>query len=183
MWPWRETPSTSLVGLAGLRVINVADLAAPVEVGFYDTPGDAQGVAVAGSFAYVADGSSGLHVVNVANPAAPTEVGFYDIPGDAQGVAVAGNHAYVADVYSLRVIDVANPAAPVEVGFCDIYGAWDVAVAGNHAYVASYRALRVIDVANPAGLSRSGSTPRRCWPRAWRWWEIAPTSRTPPVYG
>ena len=72
-------------GTAGLRVIDVANPAAPAEVGFYDTPGDAQGVAVAGSFAYVADGSSGFRVVNVANPTAPIEVGFYDIPGERPG--------------------------------------------------------------------------------------------------
>ena len=40
---------------AGLRVINVANPANPVEVGFYDTPGYAEGVAIAGSTAYVAD--------------------------------------------------------------------------------------------------------------------------------
>ena len=74
---------------AGLRVINVADPAAPVEAGFYDTPGYAQGVAVVGKLVYVADGSSGLRVVNLANPAAPVEVGFYDTLGEARRVAVA----------------------------------------------------------------------------------------------
>jgi len=66
-------------------------------VGFYDTPGKANGVAVAGNYAYVADSGSGLRVVNIANPAAPSEVGFYVTPGDAMGVAVSGNYAYVAD--------------------------------------------------------------------------------------
>ena len=64
-------------------MINVANPAAPAEVGFYDTPGYAYGVAVAGSYAYVADGDAGLRVINVANPAAPVEVGFYDTPGYA----------------------------------------------------------------------------------------------------
>jgi len=35
---------------------------APVEVGIYDTPGDAYGVGVAGSYAYVADWSADLEV-------------------------------------------------------------------------------------------------------------------------
>ena len=74
----------------GLRVINVANPAVPAEVGAYDTPGAAYGVAVAGSYAYVADYGRGLRVINVANPAAPAEVGFYDTPGIAYGVAVAG---------------------------------------------------------------------------------------------
>ena len=78
-------------------MINVANPANPVEVGFYDTPGYAHGVAIAGSIAYVADGDAGLRVIDVANPANPVEVGFYDTPGYALGVAIAGSTAYVAD--------------------------------------------------------------------------------------
>lgn len=36
--------------------MDVTNLADPMEVGFYDTPGNAEAVAVAGSYAYVADG-------------------------------------------------------------------------------------------------------------------------------
>ncbi|MBK8129377.1 MAG: hypothetical protein IPK53_10815 [bacterium] len=39
----------------GLRVVNVSDPAAPVEVGLYDMLGYAQNVGIAGSYAYVAD--------------------------------------------------------------------------------------------------------------------------------
>jgi hypothetical protein len=82
---------------SGLRVIDVSDPAHPTEVGFYDTPGYARGVAVSGPYAYVADGGSGLRVIDVSDPAHPTEVGFYDTPGYAYGVAVSGPYAYVAD--------------------------------------------------------------------------------------
>ena len=37
-------------------MIDVSTPSAPVEVGFFDTPGVARGVAVAGGYAYVADG-------------------------------------------------------------------------------------------------------------------------------
>jgi len=74
--------------------VDVSNPALPVEVGFYDTPGHAEGVAVSGSHAYVADGNEGLRVVNIANPAAPVEVGFYVTT--AYDVAVAGAYAYVA---------------------------------------------------------------------------------------
>ncbi len=40
---------------SGLRVIDVANPAAPVEVGYYDTPGSAYGVAARANIAYVAD--------------------------------------------------------------------------------------------------------------------------------
>jgi hypothetical protein len=77
-------------------VVNVSNPAAPFEVGYVDTPDVAHGVAVAGSYAYVADEDAGLRVVNVSDPAAPVEVGFYDTPGWASRVAVAGGYVHLA---------------------------------------------------------------------------------------
>jgi len=50
-------------------------------VGYYDTPGSAQGVAVSGAYAYVADYDGGLRIISVSDPAHPAEVGYYDTPG------------------------------------------------------------------------------------------------------
>jgi len=84
-------------GSSGLRVISVSDPAHPQEVGYYNTPGSADGVAVVGNYAYVADRGAGLRVIDVSNPAQPQEAGYYDTPGSAWGVAVTGSLAYVAD--------------------------------------------------------------------------------------
>ena len=48
---------------AGLLIINVSDPAHPAEAGFYDTPGWASGVTVAGNSTYVADGGGGLVIL------------------------------------------------------------------------------------------------------------------------
>ncbi|HBY94258.1 MAG TPA: hypothetical protein DEP84_09895, partial [Chloroflexi bacterium] len=144
---------TNMIRDSGLRVVDVSNPASPREVGIVDTPGQSHDVAVAGSYAYVADGESGLRVVDVSNPTSPREVGAVDTPGYAQGVAVAGNYAYVADGNSgLRVVDVSNPASPREVGAVDTPGtAWGVAVAGSYAYVADWwYGVRVVDISNPA---------------------------------
>jgi hypothetical protein len=147
----------------GLYIINVSDPAHPTQVGFYDTSGNAWGVAVVGNYAYVTVGSSGLRIINIANPAAPIEAGFYDTPGAAVDVAVVGNYAYVADGDSgLRIINVANPAAPTEAGFYDTPGSVSgVAVAGNYAYVTYAtggwdNGLRIINIANPADPAEVG---------------------------
>jgi uncharacterized secreted protein with C-terminal beta-propeller domain len=121
-----------------MRVIDITNPSAPQEVGFFDTPGLAYGLAVNGNFAYIADCDQGLRVVDISNPAAPQEVGFVDTPGMAYDVAVDGGYAYVAD-YSrgVRVVDVSNPAAPQEVGFFDTPGfAHGVAVDGDLVMVA-----------------------------------------------
>jgi putative cell wall-binding protein len=116
-------------------------------LGTCDTPSYANGVAVSGTTAYVADVSSGLQVIDVGDPAAPALLGTYYTPNQAYGVAVAGTTAYVADWDSgLQVIDVSDPAAPALLGDCDTPGsARGVAVSGAIAYVAdSGSGLQVI---------------------------------------
>ncbi len=59
--------------------------------------GTAWGVAVYGSYAYVADSSAGLLVIDVSMPSAPIEIGSYNSVGTAQGVAVSRGHVYVTE--------------------------------------------------------------------------------------
>jgi hypothetical protein len=47
----------------GLRVIDVSNPSSPREVGFYETLGLAEDVAVSGTYAYVADGEGGLVIL------------------------------------------------------------------------------------------------------------------------
>jgi hypothetical protein len=50
----------------GLRVVSIAEPTAPVEVGYYDTPGSAYAVAVSGQnheLVFVAEGDAGLDVL------------------------------------------------------------------------------------------------------------------------
>jgi uncharacterized repeat protein (TIGR01451 family) len=73
--------------------------------GFYDTPGRASGVEVAGSYAYVADGFfSGLQIIDISNPASPMLKGFYDTPDYAVVVTVVGSYIYVSDYFSLQIL-------------------------------------------------------------------------------
>lgn len=65
-----------------LVILDVSDPARPVFLGRTDLlPEGVRGVAVAGPYAYVADGYGGLRIVDVSDPTHPKEVGFYDMPG------------------------------------------------------------------------------------------------------
>jgi len=143
-----------------LRIIDISNLASPVEVGAYDTPGWAIGLAVSGDYAYVADYAQGLRVIDISNPASPNEVGSVSTPANsAFDVSVRGDYAYVADgTAGLRIIDISDPAAPTEVGFYDAPGnAQGVAVAESHAYLATYGSgLRVINIDDPAAPYEDG---------------------------
>jgi hypothetical protein len=163
--------------LWGLDVISVFTPAAPVEVGFLETPGRAYGVAIADGYAFLACGGywpeyeDSLRVVDVFTPAAPVEVGFLETPGPAYGVTIADGYAFLAcggywPEYEgcLRVVDVSTPALPFEVGFLatPTY-AWDVAVSRGYAYVAvgdrysGAGGLQVIDVSTPSAPVEVGS--------------------------
>jgi len=110
------------------------------------------GVAVVGSYAYLASGTNGLHVVDVSDPTRPRRVGGYDTKGKAWRVAVSGQYAYVADdTAGLQIIDVSDPVNPQQVGGYDTRGsALGVAVSGSYAYVADgISGLQVIDVSDP----------------------------------
>ena len=151
-----------------LVILDVYDPADVRVVGQTSPHGPVDGVAVAGSYAYVADRYWGLRIVNVANPAAPTEAGTCYTAGWVSAVAVAGNYAYLAgQAGQLYIINVANPTAPAQVSVFDRPGGWchDVAVAGNYAYVAAGSGgLRIINVSDPLHPSEVGffDTPEGC---------------------
>ena len=132
--------------------------AAPTLIGGYNTTGSSSIVAVAGNYAYVADGSNGLVIVDVSNLAAPTLKGGYNTAQYSSGVVVAGNYAYVIHidinnfgVSDLVIVNVSDPAAPTLIGRYNTAGSSrGVAVAGNYAYVTGNNGLVIVDVSNPA---------------------------------
>ncbi|MHB1034187.1 MAG: Ig-like domain-containing protein [Pirellulales bacterium] len=137
----------------------------PVRLGSYDTSGQAYGVAVSGTLAYVADADAGLVIIDVSNPTAPVRLGGCKTSGGAFDVVVSGTLAYVVDTLSrpdaiagLEIIDVSNPAAPVRLGgYVTSESACGVAISGTLAYVADGGAgLVIIDVSNPAAPVRLG---------------------------
>ena len=79
------------VGAAGLQVFDVSDPAAPTKLAMFDTPGQAQSIAVKDDLVYVADGRAGLQVVDLSIPTAPRVVGGFATERPARDVAVAGS--------------------------------------------------------------------------------------------
>ena len=122
------------------------------EIGHFDTPGSVNGVFVAGSYAYLADGDSGLLVLSISDRAHPRQIAHCGLPGRVQDVVVQGSRAYAAIGDSgLQVIDVGNPASPKLLGCARLDGssADRVTVSGKLAYaVGGSRGLSIIDISN-----------------------------------
>ena len=144
-------------GISGLQIVDISSPENPEIIGYWDdNTGNAEGVAVSGDYAYVAD--DGLYVISVTNPEHPEEVGYLDTLGYACDVTVSGDYAYVADWDSgLRVISVSDPEHPVEVGHYNTPGeARDVALSEDGLiYVADGTNVGIYRFTDPAKVDDS----------------------------
>ena len=137
-----------------LSVIDIADRANPVQVGYCDTPVWATAVAVSGAYAYVADLSGRLRVIDISDPSRPVEVGAGDTsPGDCCDVEVVGHYAYVAGVcQGVVVFDVLDPTHPIRVANCALKDATAYTLAWSGRVICvttNVGDLRIVNVDNP----------------------------------
>jgi hypothetical protein len=148
----------------GLVVLTLADPASPVPHSTWTrTQGMSRGVAVDGSYAYIADGELGLQVVDVSQVdslgISHPIVGTCDTPGYARDLFIDGAYCYIADGKSgLTAIDISDPENPRNVSTVDTPGyANSVHVLEGHAYVADWeRGVQVIDVGDPQNPQITG---------------------------
>ncbi|MBN2270380.1 MAG: choice-of-anchor D domain-containing protein [Sedimentisphaerales bacterium] len=139
-------------GRSGFQIVDISDPFAPQAIGDYRTYGPACSIAVDGSVAMVADGTS-VYVLNVSNPSAPSLVGRWESGGWAKGVAIDGAFGYVAN--GGRGLQILNLADASPAASYDTPGtAYSVAVANNIAFVADGQAgVQILNVATPSSPS------------------------------
>jgi hypothetical protein len=134
----------------------------PTLVGSYATTNSAEGVALAGDYAFVAISYDGLAVIDISDPTSPSLAGSAGTPGSGQcyAVSVSGDYAYLAG-YSegLVAFDISDPTSPSHAGTYDTPGsAYFVTVSGNYAFVADQNSgLQVIDISDPTSPTLAGS--------------------------
>ena len=99
----------------GFHLLDVSSPAVPVVRGASPTRGQAVGVAVSGSYAFVADNSLGFDVVRAIGDV--TRVGEYLADGFPRAIGAFDDLVFVADQPSgLIIVDVSVPTAPEPVG-------------------------------------------------------------------
>jgi hypothetical protein len=150
-------PDTFYVYIAAFDFFIIENCSIP-QFPYYDqrisTPGDARGIFVDNSLAYVACEQMGLSIYYAARPDSDVYlVGSIDTPSNAQNVFVEGNMAYVADGRGgLIIIDISNPAEPVITGVYDTPDyANNVWIDGQLAYVADGDGgVQILEVSDPS---------------------------------
>ena len=158
---------------SALQIYDISNPELPVLIGEEPSPESAVDVAIAGSFAYIADREAGLRIVNISDSTAPVEVGLFDaIASESMhSVATKGQVAYtgssVVGLYEvrLRAIDISNPESPGEISVfsTDLSVLSDLYVEGNRLYaigsIFNVRGdiLKIFDISTPSNPILIGS--------------------------
>jgi hypothetical protein len=159
----------------GLTIVDVSNPADPRTVGSYSQIIYADGVAVAGRYAYVAAGFAGMAVLDIADPTNPTLVGRLAFSTWENILAVSGHYIYlyswitgppIGGTQRLLVVNVADPATPTLVGSLVLAGPNSIpgrdvalAVVGSYVYLASPDGLKIVDATNPSIPKVVGTLP------------------------
>ncbi|WP_367344059.1 PGF-pre-PGF domain-containing protein [Methanomethylovorans sp.] len=148
-----------------LVVLNIADKAKPLEERRITTPSIVYGIAVSGSYAYIANGKNGLTVLNINNVSSPWITGNNDTNGIAYDVEISGKYAFVITSNGLSIMDVNDPSSPRLVSSYGTNEMSSIAVSDGYAYVISkgdqngkdYYSLLILNIADPEVPRLTGS--------------------------
>jgi len=98
----------------GLRLLDVSNPSAPIELGYLDTPGGACEVVASGNYAYLADYTD-LRIIDISDPANPQVVGI--CPIICNFLDIEGQYVFAGtENYQVKIVDVSDPAQPEVVG-------------------------------------------------------------------
>ena len=125
----------------GLAIVDIRNPTNPGVRSAFSVPGFAEGLAVAGTHAYVTynlnnstENRSGLAIFDVSDTAAPKLLADLRLPVNAAQVTLVGDLLYVAVGTGVRVIDVADPARPIDRGGVTGFPASQTVVSGATLY-------------------------------------------------
>ncbi len=154
----------------GLRIVDVSDPAAPVELGhvapefgasdiwndvkLIDGPGNTR-------YALMASSAAALVVVDVTDPTAPAIVAHAGTSlSNVHSVVVQGTRVYMANIDTgFEIWDLATPTAPTQLGHFVRGGSFlhDMFVRGDRAYLNWWDGgMAIVDVSDPANITELG---------------------------
>lgn len=139
-----------------LKVINIADMEHPFEVGYYEMHWFKSELIADGDVGFVAQAQNPcLVAVDLAHPDPLTILGTYDDTGyyPHEILAVYDHHAYLNYSNGLKIIDASDPANMHDVRFYnDADGIYVIAISDNgYAFCQGlHRYVKVLDLTDPA---------------------------------
>jgi hypothetical protein len=149
--------TTLYVPLFDLRLVDIADPAAPVEASRALNFSQIHAAVVHGSYIY-ASAPQTLYVADVSEAYSPTTVISISVPGvGGYAMALLEERLFVARSDALIVLDVSDPVGPAIIDSHPIEDVGVVALAGanGNLYAGAGEVLHVLDVANAAEISET----------------------------
>lgn len=152
-------------------IIDATSSTSPTVLGSLGLDGHAWGVAVTGTYAYVATGGTELYVIDVSNLSSPSIATSFDLAGggDGRDVAIKGNRLYLTRNNAgsnpvFYVYDISTPGSPSLLGSANLgAGEYDVALSEtgtDFAFIASEsnsQELQAVNVTVPGSMGVGGS--------------------------
>ncbi len=139
------------LGSTGVVIVDVSDAHAMSALTTFDTPGSANGTAIAGNTLYVAQGTSGLGIYDVTFPAAPAALGSYATGSFNTFVAVQNDVAYLAGNFGLITVNVAIPTVPTLLATLGVGDTtYEMDLHGDELYLAGLSGAVRVDISDPA---------------------------------
>lgn len=117
----------------GLRIFNVSDPAAPLELPAWTSATAVVDITVAGPYAYLADRKQGIVIADISEPASPARVAAHALPG-CDMVRIEGHYLF-ANAGHLHVFDITDPIRPVLVDESEAADG-QISIEGCHLFVA-----------------------------------------------
>ena len=179
VWPYGPCQAVAIdparnIALIGngeaLQVLDMTNKASLSRIGEIRLPGNPQGIALAGDYAYVVT-LSYLVVIDISDPKNPSAVtGILFAEFSFYSIAISSGRIYLAYDHGLLIYDVSNPRQPVYRATYGTYGfrVVDIALWGKYALcayeywkypehpVTSY-GVDVVDVSSPAAPVLTGT--------------------------
>ena len=138
----------------GLKVMDYSDPEFPVEIGEFDSGGDARHVDLSGNSLYVVEheseyGSSDekLHIMDISNPGNANLTSTNNIL--ANGIDIESDFACVLNDSGLIVYDISDPLEVSEVSSFQIEHGGQIKIRGDLAYMNDNGYLVTFDLSNP----------------------------------
>ena len=136
-----------------MHILNIGNPGQPSIVGSVSIPGAAYGIALKGSYAYVADVETAfVHVINVSNPSQPSIMDSVEVSSDARKLVIAGDFVFVAVDDDTNILDISDPMQVRNLGIVrsNTPRGTDIAISGNYIYIIGSGGLSIVDVSNPS---------------------------------
>ena len=131
-----------------LKVIDVSNPSAPMEVASLGPFLWARHLCVSGNYAYVSELEGGLKIIDISDPENPCEAGAWVKENEWIYLSVVvDNIAHVQYIGNISIVDVSDPQNPVEMSQYDVEGR-NIYLEGHYAYIVDWRDMRIFDVSD-----------------------------------